>query len=74
MKQYKLIGFSNYIIKDKILYRKEYITKNNKYISERSIKRVLKGGIEGYFLVRKGKRKIYSLKSLRHRLILCSTT
>ncbi len=69
---FKLIGFENYIIKDKILYRKEYKIKDKKvkfkYISERKIKRVLKDGIDGYFLVRGKNRKFYSLKKLRHRL------
>ena len=69
---YKLIGFKNYIIKDKILYRLSYIVKDKKvkfkYISERQIKRTYKNNVEGYYLVRNGKRKFYPLKKLKHRL------
>ena len=69
---FNIIGFSNYIIKDNILYRKKQKVKdkscNFKYISERKIKRTFKNGIEGYFLVRNNKIKFCSLKSLRHRV------
>jgi len=67
---YCIIGFKGYVIKDKILYRKAYITKSKsckfQYRNERKIKRVFKGGIEGYFL----NNKFHSLKSLKHRLKL----
>jgi len=69
---YVLTGFNNYIIKDKVLYRKSYKVKDKickfKYISEREIKRTFKNGIEGYFLVKRGKRKFYPLNKLKHRL------
>ena len=69
---YKLIGFNDYIIKDKILYRKSYQTKSKTYQwqfrTEREIKRVFNNGIEGYILTRDGKRKFHSLLSLKHRL------
>lgn len=69
---YKLIGFENYIIKNKIMYRKAYKTKDKlckfKYIQERKINRTFKNDVEGYFLVRNNKRKFFSLNSLKHRL------
>lgn len=69
---YKLIGFNNYIIKNKILYRKSYTVRDKrckyKSISERKINKTFKNNIEGYFLVRNNKRKFYSLKGLKHRL------
>lgn len=72
MIMYKLIGFINYIIKESILYRKAHKVKDKlckyKYLSEREIKRTVKDGAEGYYLVRNNKRKFYSLKSLKHRL------
>ena len=72
MIMYKLIGFSNYIIKDSILYRKAHKVKDKlckyKYLSEREIKRTVKDGAEGYYLVRHNKRKFYSLVGLKHRL------
>jgi len=65
---YTLIGFKEYYIKDKILYRKAYKTKSKscvwQYRNERKINRTFKGGIEGYFL----NNKFHSLKSLKHRL------
>ena len=69
---FTISGFSKYYIKDKILYRKAYKTKSKsciiQYRNEREIKRVIKNGIEGYFLIKNDKSKFYSLKSLRHRL------
>lgn len=71
---YKLIGFDNYIIIDKIMYRILYITKSKscklQYRNKRKINRTVKQGIEGYYLVKNGNRKFYSLKKLRHRLKL----
>jgi GR25 family glycosyltransferase involved in LPS biosynthesis len=71
---YILIGFNNYIIKDKILYRDAYRIRDKlckfKHISEREIKRSYKDGVEGYYLTKKGKRKFYSLKKLKHKLKL----
>ena len=70
--KYSLIGFKEYYIKDKILYRKSYKVKDKlclfKYISEREIKRTIKDGQVGYYLVKNGKRKFYSLKKLKHRI------
>lgn len=71
---YIIIGFPNYTIKDKILYRKSFVIKtkdcNYQYRDERKIKRTVKDGSEGYFLVKNNKRKFYSLKKLRHKLKL----
>jgi len=54
------------------MYRKAMKVKDKlckfKYLPEREIKRVFKDGVEGYFLVRNGKRKFHSLKSLMHRI------
>lgn len=72
MNIFKLIGFENYIIKDKIMYRKAYKTKDKlckfKYIEEREIKRSFKNGVEGYYLIYNRKRKFYPLTKLKHRL------
>ena len=69
---YKLIGFENYIIRDKIMYRKAFKTKDKlckwKYIGEREIKISCKNGIEGYYLVKNKKTRFYPFKKLRHRL------
>ena len=69
---YKLIGYPQYYIKDKILYRKSYKSKHVlhilHYFEEREIKRTFKDGIEGYYLVKNNIRKFHSLKSLKHRL------
>ena len=69
---YTISGFNAYIIKDKVLYRKAYKTKSTscvfQYRNEREIKRVFKNGNEGYFLVKNGLSKFYSLKKLKHRL------
>jgi len=69
---YKLIGFENYIIKDKIMYRKAFVTKDKlcklKYLSERQIKISIKNNVKGYYLAKDNKTKFYSLRILRHRL------
>jgi len=68
MKIFKLVGFENYIIKDKIMYRKAHKVIDKlcrwKYISEREIKVSVKNGNEGYYL----NGRFYPLKKLRHRL------
>jgi len=65
---FKLIGFENYIVKNKVMYRKSFITKDKlckfKYISEREIKQTFKNGNKGYYL----NGKFHSLKKLKHRL------
>jgi hypothetical protein len=70
---YSLIGFKQYIIIDKIMYRLPYITKSKscqfQYRNKRKINRTIKQGIEGYYLIRNSKRKFYSLKKLKHKLI-----
>ena len=69
---YTLIGFNDYIIKDKILYRKARVIKSKscvfQYRNERKIKISIKNGNNGYYLERNGKTKFYPLKKLRHRL------
>jgi hypothetical protein len=71
---YTLTGFNNYIIIDKILYRKPYKTKSKscqlQYREKREIKRTFKNKIEGYYLERNKETKFYPLKKLRHRLKL----
>jgi hypothetical protein len=70
---YCIIGFKDYVIIDKILYRRAYKIKDSKclfkYLSQRKIKQTQKDNQIGYFLVKNGKRKFYSLKKLRHKLI-----
>jgi len=77
MKIFNLIGFSQYIIKDKIMYRNSYKVKDKlckfKYISERVITRTIKDGVVGYYLIKNNKRKFYSLSILRHRLKQCTS-
>lgn len=72
---YKLIGFNDYLIIDKILYRLEFKTKSKsclfQYRNRRKINRTFKQNIEGYYLVRNGIRKFYPLKKLKHRLKKC---
>lgn len=72
MRIFKLIGFNNYIIKDKIVYRKAHRVKDElykfKYIGEREIKISVKNNVKGYYLVYKRKRKFYPLTKLKHRL------
>lgn len=71
---YRLIGFKDYLVIDKIMYRISYKTKSVsckwQYRSKRKINRTFKDGKEGYLLVKNDKRKFYSLKSLKHRLKL----
>jgi hypothetical protein len=78
MKVFKLIGFENYIIKDKILYKKSSVKKDKlckfKYIEEREIKRTFKDTVEGYYLVKNNKSKFYTLTKLKHRLKLIKQT
>lgn len=68
MQIYIIQGFNDYIIKDKILYRKSHKVEHSRfkfaYFCEREIKITIKDGAEGYFL----NGKFYSLKKLRHRL------
>ncbi len=70
--RYKLVGFEDYEIWDKKMFRKAYSRVHSRYkmvfYAEREIKRTEKDGQTGYFLVRNGIRKFYSLKSHRHRL------
>lgn len=74
MKIFKLIGFDNYIIKDKIMYRKAHKIKDFRckfrYISDLKIKRSFKNNQIGYYLVKNNTRKFHSLKKLKHRLVL----
>ena len=70
--KYTIIGFSNYIIIDKVLYRETYKTKSKscvwQYRNKREIKRTFNKGVEGYVLVKNKTRKFYSLKKLQHKL------
>ena len=72
MRIFALIGFNNYIIKDKIMYRKAHKVKDRlckfKYIGEREIKISIKNNVKGYYLIYNRKRKFYSLTKLRHKL------
>jgi len=69
---YILIGFKNYIIEDKILYRAAYKTESVsckwQYRSKRKINKTFKDGAEGYWLVKNGKRKFYLLTKLKRYL------
>ncbi len=69
---YTLIGFSAYIIINKILYRKPYATKSRAckllYRSLRAIKRTVKNEVEGYYLTRNKRTAFYPLSKLKHRL------
>jgi hypothetical protein len=69
---YSISGFKSYLIIDKVLYRLEYKTKSIscqfQYRRKRKINRTFKDGVEGYYLVKNGIRKFYSLKKLKHRL------
>lgn len=75
---YLISGFSNYYIKDRVLYRKAYKTPSKTYKwqfrQEREISKTFNNSIEGYMLEKDGKRKFYSLQSLRHRLKLETCT
>ena len=70
---FKLHGFTQYVIIDKIMYKKAKRVKDErytyKYLDRLKIKKTLKDNQIGYYLVKNGKRKFYSLKKLRHKLI-----
>ena len=70
---FTISGFRNYIIINKIMYRKSYKVKlkdNRKwqYRNEREIKQTDNNGNLGYILVKNKSRKFYSLKFLRTKL------
>ena len=70
---YTISGFRNYIIIDKIMYRKAYKVKLKdarkwQYRNKREIKQVDNNGTLGYILVKNKVRKFYSLKFLRTKL------
>jgi len=69
---YSIIGFSDYIIENKIMYRKAYVAKSVsckfQYRDKREIKGCIKDGVEGYYLKKGKTKRFYSLKSLRYRL------
>ncbi len=71
--KYRMLGFNDYVFENKTLYRKSYKIKtktgNWQYREKRKINKVNNNGIVGYKLVKKGKRKFYSLNSLRDKLI-----
>jgi len=71
--KYRISGFNNYIIKNKVLYRKSYKVKtktgNWQYREQRKINKINNNGVVGYKLVNKGNRKFYSLKSLHNKLV-----
>ena len=67
---YILIGYKNYEIRNKKLFRKPHKVKHSRfkwqYFTEREIKITTKDNQKGYFL----NGKFHSLKALRHRLKL----
>ena len=71
---YRLIGFSKYIIENKILYRKAYKTKSKsckwQYRNKRKLKKIDNNGTIGYLLIKNKakKRKFYSLDFLHKKL------
>jgi hypothetical protein len=71
---YSLIGFSQYIIIDKIMYRKPYKIQmkngNWQFRAQREIERIENNGSLGYKLIKDNQTKVkfYSLKSLKHRV------
>lgn len=69
---YSLIGFNQYLIIDKILYREAYKVKCKlykwKYYKQRKIKICIKDNQKGYYLCKNNKLKFYSLQKLKHRL------
>jgi len=73
---YCIIGFNDYIIENRILYRNAYTTKSNsckyQYRAKRKINKISNNGVIGYNLVKHGKRKFHSLERLRHRLKKCN--
>lgn len=71
---YTISGFRNYIIIDKIMYRKAYKVKLKdarkwQYREQREIQQTNNNGTLGYILVKNKVRKFYSLKFLRNKLI-----
>ena len=62
---YFISGFNDYVIEDKILYRKAYKIKmsngNFQYRQKRKIERIFNNGIEGYMLSKNGKRKFKTI-------------
>ncbi len=72
-KLFKIKGFPEYEIIDKILYRKAFKTKSKltkwQYRDKRIINITLNNGIKGYILVKNGKRNWYSLTNLKLKLI-----
>lgn len=70
---YKIKGFSEYEIIDKILYRKAFCTKskscNYQFRTKRKINISRNNGIDGFILVKNKKRKWYSLTNLRKKII-----
>ena len=75
---YSLIGFSQYIIKDKILYRKSYKTFSKsckwQYREERKINIIENKGVKGYKLIKDNDKKLkfHPLTKLKHRLKKCT--
>ena len=69
---YIIQGFTQYVIIDKILYKKAKICKSDackfQFRKQRKIKRCYKNGIEGYYLEKQHKVKFYPLEKLRHKL------
>lgn len=69
---YIIIGFSNYIIENKQLFRISYKTKSKsckwQYREKRKIKITEKDGCIGYFLVKNNTSKFYPLSKLKHKL------
>ena len=69
---YTISGFSQYVIIDKILYKKAKVCKSDackfQYRTQREIKRCFKNGIEGYYLEKQRIVKFYPLTKLKHRL------
>ena len=65
---YYLKDFSGYEIIDKIMFRKAFCTESKsckfQYKAKREINITMNNGIEGYILVKNGKRKWYSLSKL----------
>jgi hypothetical protein len=73
---YRLSGFNDYYFLNKVLFRKSYKTKSKtslwQYRSERKIKQIINNGVKGFILIKSGKRKFYSLQSLKHKLKKCT--
>ena len=71
---YIIQGFTQYLIIDKILYKKAKICIHENYKFQyrnmREIKRCVKNGNEGYYLEKNHIIKFYPLKKLKHKLKL----